>query len=422
MLDGVELNWPTNLLVPSISFASAGIAFVVFQLTPNVIALPVRWENHALFLLSVFALCGIPIALARTSSVRVIYLCVQLMIIWISAIPDPNPFSLSFYLVLGVIVETIFALPSIYSFVTGLAAVSLVLLTPKNILVFGEELVHGDPQRMVLFVFQIIVFAGFGFGIRQVIRHSVEADTVRSQLEEAMYRLADSNMKLQEYSAIIEQHAMEDERKRISQEVHDILGHTLTTVNMTLQASISLATNCENQQLSSMLSGAREHVKSGMQELRRALASLAEEPPMQKPYITKILDLTRNVSAATGIKIGIDFANTGLSLAADRASILYRLVQEGITNAIRHGNATEIHIHFQRIDTGLMVFVRDNGRGSASREPGFGLQSMEDRIASIDGTLKFSSEPQHGTTIEAWLPIDEKAETKVKKSDGGRVL
>lgn len=60
MLDGIKLKWPTHFFIPSISFASAGIAFAVFQLTPNVIALPVRWEGHAIVLLSIFALSGIP--------------------------------------------------------------------------------------------------------------------------------------------------------------------------------------------------------------------------------------------------------------------------------------------------------------------------------------------------------------------------
>ncbi len=213
-------------------------------------------------------------------------------------------------------------------------------------------------------------------------------------------------MKLQDYSAMAEQHAMEDERKRISQEVHDILGHTLATVNMTLQAAMGLTSAEEHEKLHKMLAGARNHVKQGMQELRRALSSLTAQTHSTGFDGARILELTRNVSLATGITITVDFANSRPSLGEERAAVVYRLVQEGITNAIRHGSATHIDIHFQQVESGLLIYLRDNGKGIGDHAPGFGIRNMERRLQSVNGSLQITSDPHLGTTLQAWMPTD----------------
>jgi signal transduction histidine kinase len=248
-----------------------------------------------------------------------------------------------------------------------------------------------------------------------VFDRSVEAQGFRRRLEEAMFRLAETNMQLQQYGAMAEQHAAEQERKRISQDVHDILGHTLSTVNMTLQASLAVVNPSNHDGLYRMLSGAREQVKEGIQELRKALVVLDSVPHMTPYSKASILHLARNVSQATGIAIEVDFANVGAIHSEELAAIIYRLVQEGITNAIRHGNATHIDIHFQRLDAGIRLYVRDNGRGLGESQPGFGLRGMQDRISSVNGSLEIRGRAQGGTVLTAWFPVQEQgASARVK--------
>lgn len=404
-MDAVQPNerGSTRVIVLSISVFATGLAFVTHTLVPSAVPMPERWFHQFNFLLGFFAVFGVTTAFARSHGVRAAVMSAQIGIIWVITLPNPNPFSISLFLVFAVVVEAIATLKPMYSAIMAGTAVVIVPVAPQEVAVFGQ-MVPGYPIPMlILYVLVTAAFTATAYAVRRVLLQSAEARNVRERLEEALYRLAETNMKLQDYSAIVEQHAMEDERKRISQEVHDILGHTLATVNMTLQAAMGLSTRNDDSRLFEMLASARGHVKQGMQELRRELSSLAIDKAASTLKTSRILDLARNVSLATGIEIDVDFANIGSNVGEGKAVVIYRLVQESITNAIRHGSATHIDIHFQHVQGGLLVYVRDNGHGMGNSEPGFGIRNMEERLRSVSGTLTITSEV-HGTTLQAWIP------------------
>jgi signal transduction histidine kinase len=398
----VRLSPPT--IARALAILAPIFAFASQLATGAADALPQRWLPQSAALLALFALVGLFLPRVDRVSFRLVLFSLQLGVVWVSAVPIANPFVLGFPLVVGIIIESSVLLRLAPAVVVGLTGPFLVATAPSGIPAYGRLVPLPSQGLTLLFLVTGVLITLLAIGLRRVFDRSVEAQGYRRRLEEAMFRLAETNMQLQQYGAMAEQHAAEQERKRISQDVHDILGHTLSTVNMTLQASLSVVDTSIHEGLYRMLSGAREQVKEGIQELRKALAVL-DSVPYKAPYgKASILQLARNVSQATGITIDVDFADMGAISSEELAAIIYRLVQEGITNAIRHGNATHIDIHFQRTDGGIRLYVRDNGRGLGESQPGFGLKAMEDRISSVDGSLEVTGHAQGGTLLTAWFP------------------
>jgi signal transduction histidine kinase len=98
------------------------------------------------------------------------------------------------------------------------------------------------------------------------------------------------------------------------------------------------------------------------------------------------------------------------SLSSDHALCLFRIVQEGLQNSIKHAAATEIGIEIRQTPTAMVLTVRDNGRGFNVGEmlasaSGLGLLGMRERVEQLHGTLTFTSAPHQGTTVTARLPL-----------------
>lgn len=388
----------------SISVLTAGLALVTLTLGPESTQLGEVWSGQSKALLIAFGAAGFAIGIARGFPLRLVFLAVQLGIAWVLSVPYSNPFLVSIYLVAALIFESAVVLQELCVLAVSALSLILVLASPRHIVAFGVEVPARTPELAVLFAVIVVTLTAFTIVVRYMYRRAAGAQDIRRQLEEALSRLAETNIKLQDYATIAERQAMDEERKRIAQEVHDVLGHTLATVNMTLQASIGMIRADGDPRLLSILGAARLHVKEGMLELRRALSSLAahsEEPFYDKP---RILKLTRNVTQATGLRVDLEFGNTGSLGTQEQAAAIYRLLQEGITNAIRHGNASYVDIHFQDLSSGLMVYIKDNGSGVGYNEPGFGIGTMHKRLSEMGGTLTIEPNIPRGTTLRAWIP------------------
>lgn len=395
---------PPGLAVCTIALGSAALVLVLQTLNPETSRFPLRLQNHGAILLTVFGVSGCFVGLGKNSTIRLVFLGIQIMVIWLFSIPYSDPFAVSIFLVLAVIAQSTLVLSFSWVLIIAMLASTIVVASPKDLLVYGIYVTQPAIQLRLLFVLATIGFTGFAIGLRRVHLRAFEAEEMQSRLEEALTRLAGANMKLQDYSTIAERQAMEEERKRIAQEMHDILGHTLTTVNMTLQAAIGTLKDSDQVELVRMLDSARDHVKDGMVELRRALKYIDTSTDYLPYNKNRILDLTKNVTQATGIEITVDFGNTGPFREELRASTIFRIVQEGITNALRHSDATHMNIHFQQIEYGLMIYIRDNGKGVGTEEPGFGITSMRKRVLPLRGTVKIGPNHPRGTTLQVCLP------------------
>ncbi|WP_143405214.1 sensor histidine kinase [Eubacterium sp. An3] len=226
--------------------------------------------------------------------------------------------------------------------------------------------------------------------------------SLNRQLNEANSELQKANLQLEKYAEEKEQMVATRERNRLAREIHDTLGHALTGIITGTEASIALmdvAPDMAKEQLKVIAEVARQ----GITDVRRSVKALRpdalEKYDLEKAIYNIVEDM-RNVS-----NIDIDYqCHTSLNgFNNDEEEIIYRIVQESITNAIRHGHATAISIDISRRYGTLIVRIADNGVGCADVKKGFGLHHMEERLNLLQGSLHYSGD--RGFTIEARIPI-----------------
>lgn len=247
-------------------------------------------------------------------------------------------------------------------------------------------------------------------GITSLLRfqrdNQISVTELNRRLDEATLELAQTNMKLQEYAISAEQEAMLNERKRVAREVHDTLAYTLTNLVMMMEAAVDLV-HKGSPKIIDHLELAREQANEGLNEVRHALHALR---PVQLTDLNGLAAIWRLVKAfekASQIKVELELGDAPLNFGAEANLVIFRLVQEGMTNALRHGRATLITVSLARVRDGLSVTIKDNGLGSENAAPstGYGLMGMRERLEKLGGKLEAVSAIGEGFTLIAWLPI-----------------
>ncbi len=205
---------------------------------------------------------------------------------------------------------------------------------------------------------------------------------------------------------------VDDERLRIARELHDVVAHTMATINV--QAGVAAHVDRDlPEQTASALAAIRDASKSGLRELRAILAVLRQadeaEPTQPAPGLAEIETLARTVSAA-GLPTVVEVVGRRRPLSASVELAAYRIIQESLTNALRHAGPARATVRLDYRDRALAVEVSDTGRGRAtasSEGSGHGLVGMRERAAAVGGTLRAGPGEHGGFWVRADLPADD---------------
>ena len=202
--------------------------------------------------------------------------------------------------------------------------------------------------------------------------------------------------------------AVAEERARIARELHDIVGHSVSV--MTVQASAVRRLLREDQERErEALITVEETGRAALAEMRRLVGVLRrpEDAPALAPqpsleHIEKLVEQTREAGLPTDLKVEGDASPlpAGIDLTA------YRLVQEGLTNALKHSRATHAEVHVRYADGSVELVVRDNGSGNGKGDGGgHGLVGMRERVSVIGGELAAGPRQNGGYELRARLPV-----------------
>lgn len=239
---------------------------------------------------------------------------------------------------------------------------------------------------------------------RAVFMSGKEAESTVHHLDTTINQLSKINQDLQQYARTIDEEAISRERNRISREIHDISGYRFTNVIALMDAAISMGGR-DPERLQELCLAARNQARDGLLETRRALRALRADEHHIKHGISAIYKICSVFEQVTDIKITIESGNIPNSFGPDIDMAVYRLVQEALTNAMRHGRATAVSIYFWIHDEILEIVVQDNGIGAQQVVKGIGLSGMEERLASFGGTLETGSVPEGGFRLKAQIPL-----------------
>ncbi len=217
--------------------------------------------------------------------------------------------------------------------------------------------------------------------------------------------LSEANLDFQELATRVQRETQEQERKRITGEIHDIVGYTLTNIQMMMEAATDLVSR-DSFGLEELLVHSRDQAQRGLLETRRAMHNLRAVSEVRASGLGRVTEVARIFERATKVAVRLNFGNAPDSLGARVDDVVYRMAQECLTNALRHGNATEITVNFWIVGAVLRLSISDNGVGSKEIIPGIGLSGMAERLAHIGGTMKAENTP-FGFLVLSEIPLKE---------------
>ncbi|MGO9309688.1 MAG: sensor histidine kinase [Spirochaetia bacterium] len=223
------------------------------------------------------------------------------------------------------------------------------------------------------------------------------------RIDATVRALSEANLDFQELATRVQRETEEQERKRLAREIHDIVGHTLMNIQMMMEAATDLARN-RREGLEDLLVKSRNQAQRGLLETRRAMRNLREVSKVQATGMRRIAELARIFENATAVSVRLHLGNAPASFGVQVDDAVYRMIQECLTNALRHGNATEITVSFWVVENAVRLSVVDNGAGAREIVPGIGLAGMGERIAHLGGAMK-AENTAFGFLVSADIPL-----------------
>ena len=197
------------------------------------------------------------------------------------------------------------------------------------------------------------------------------------------------------------------ERNRISREIHDSVGHSLSTIIIQLGA-ISKLSEENNPQISQMSSQLREFAVKGLQEVRTVVHDLKPEQLTKQQLTVALEEFIYETKQHSGVEFVFRQNKPTFQLTKEQELMIFRGVQEATTNAIRHGKATKITLLMMYSANELIVTIMDNGVGSSAISLEGGLKALEERLHEQQAQLEIKNTEQ-GFTVQMKL----KGETNV---------
>jgi len=197
--------------------------------------------------------------------------------------------------------------------------------------------------------------------------------------------------------------AQELERQRLARELHDETGQALTSILLGLK---SVEEAKSDEQRDAAAASLRELVVSTLQDVRRLAVELRPKALDDFGLLPALERLAQTFTEQMGIETDVEASLGETRLPPEVETALYRLVQEALTNVVKHARARHVSISIVRRPGFVSAVIEDDGVGFAELSgDGIGLIGMRERVGLLDGRLEIESRPDHGTTIVAEVPV-----------------
>lgn len=257
----------------------------------------------------------------------------------------------------------------------------------RNCLIIIKRLLEGF--NIILFIIFMIIY---------ILKQIQENEYISKKLS----MVAMINKKMQKYVIVTEKFGEKNERKRLARELHDTIGHALAGMAVGVDACITMID--KNPQLAkAQLKIISKAIRKGMKDVRNSLNKMRPDFLQQYRLKEAIEKMKEEISDVTDLKINLNYQIDETGFDTKIEDILFRVIQESITNSIRHGLATVVDIDIYKENNLLCLKIKDNGKGCKAINYGFGLKQMVERVSQIRGDINFYSE--NGFITEIKIPL-----------------
>ncbi|MGT2712776.1 sensor histidine kinase [Streptococcus oriscaviae] len=268
-------------------------------------------------------------------------------------------------------------LPSLDAFISFYPqSIKIAILFFKNFLV---------SLNMVVFIISLLSY----------IMYSI---TQRHNIEEELRMVSKVNTDLNSYVALTEKIVEDRERKRIAREIHDTLGHALTGISAGIDA-VRVLVDLDPPRAKEQLQSMSVVVRDGIRDVRGSLNKLrpgALEDGSLKEALSRMV---REYEFISHLKIELNYQWDKVDLDSMKENVVFRVIQESITNSLRHGHASRVTIDLLNQDK-YIISIQDDGVGFDQLEYGYGLKHMRERLAILGGSVRFENRDGFFTWIE----------------------
>jgi len=204
--------------------------------------------------------------------------------------------------------------------------------------------------------------------------------------------------------------AQEEERRRISRELHDVIAQTLTGINIRL-ATLKKQAAVSTRGLDRNIARTQRLVEKSVNIVHEFARELRPAVLDDLGLIPALLSFVKLFSKRTRIHVELKIFAGVEQLENNQRTTLYRVAQEALTNVSRHAHASRVEVNIQKVTDGVCMKIGDNGKSfevervlNARGQKRLGLLGMRERLEMVGGRFAIDSTPGEGTTITAWLP------------------
>ncbi len=212
--------------------------------------------------------------------------------------------------------------------------------------------------------------------------------------------------------------AQEDERKKISRELHDVIAQTLTGINIRL-ATLKKEAALNTEGLDRNIDRTQRLVEKSVAIVHQFARELRPAVLDDLGLIPALHTFVKSFSKRTGIHVNVTIFAAVEKLDGIKRTVLYRVAQEGLTNVARHAHATRVDLTIRKLPDVVCLTLQDNGQSfqvqrvlHSKRNKRLGLLGMRERVEMMGGNFTINSAPGKGTAIQAQIPIGNRRERK----------
>lgn len=203
--------------------------------------------------------------------------------------------------------------------------------------------------------------------------------------------------------------AQEEERKRVARELHDEAGQALTSIMMDLAQARDMLPG-ESTEIAKRLSRSRQVAEQTLDDLRKLIYDLRPEVLDRFGLVAALRSYVKNKIPTDVMQVKVSFHGLEERLSPEIEIILFRIIQEAITNIIRHSSATTVVIDVEVKESVVIATIEDNGVGfdtgkTLGHADSLGLRGMAERVATVGGALEIESVMKQGTRVRISLPL-----------------
>jgi len=281
--------------------------------------------------------------------------------------------------------------------------IAVVYIASEFLIYMGRNGFGGLMKSIVPMFFSYGVSTAFVMGMSYLVKMQVRE---KEKLAHINTELEQAYKKLIENSAAAQKLTIEQERTRVAREIHDTLAHTLTALIIQLEACKKLA-SLDPSRLPVELEKAQELSRSGFNDVKRTIKAMRPQVMEDKSFFDSIISIINTSMENRELHITLNNSlSPDIKLASKIEIAIFRVIQESITNSVRHGQAGEIEIAIKQEKNMLQLYIADNGIGCTNIKKGYGMQGIRERIESLNGNAEFSSSCGKGFKTKISIPYE----------------